>query len=209
MSQILIYSTDEALIKRWSSALSLSHQVKIVKDIHRDMHADAIVVDIHEIDSTNHLFPLFKQHTGKFLLVGEGWSEDNQINALVHGAAGYCSQSEPPELILQALKSLLNGDFWIPRHLVPKVIRTLIQMQPTAEKKADKAILEESIQLLQSLTRRELDVAKMISSGESNKSIANKLYISERTVKAHLSSIFKKLHVADRLHLALFIKDFV
>ena len=48
----------------------------------------------------------------------------------------------------------------------------------------------------------------MIQDGKSNKAIANCLSISERTVKAHLTSIFKKLNVADRLHLALYIKDY-
>jgi DNA-binding NarL/FixJ family response regulator len=48
----------------------------------------------------------------------------------------------------------------------------------------------------------------MIQSGENNKDIASTLHISERTVKAHLTSIFKKLNVSDRLRLALFIKEY-
>jgi DNA-binding NarL/FixJ family response regulator len=208
VSRILIYSSNEILTNLWSSALSLSHQVKNIETINSEINADAIVIDIKKIDTNDRFFPLFKQHTAKFLLVGENWSETDQINALVHGAAGYCGQSEPPELLLQAVKSILKGDIWIQRHLVPKVIGTLIQMKSAPAIETNTAKSTEATKLLQSLSGRELDVAKMIRSGESNKSIANALYISERTVKAHLSSTFKKLKVEDRLHLALFIKEF-
>jgi DNA-binding NarL/FixJ family response regulator len=61
---------------------------------------------------------------------------------------------------------------------------------------------------LRTLTLRELDVAKMISTGENNKIIASTLNISERTVKAHLTSIFQKLKVQDRLRLAILFKEY-
>lgn len=60
--------------------------------------------------------------------------------------------------------------------------------------------------MLARLTKRELDVAEMISQGKGNRSIAESLNISERTVKAHLTSIFRKLSVHDRLHLVLLLK---
>ena len=66
----------------------------------------------------------------------------------------------------------------------------------------------ESSALLTTLSSRELDVANMIRVGENNKAIADTLDISERTVKAHLTSIFKKLEVPDRLHLALYMKEY-
>ncbi len=207
MSRILIYSDNKTLINFWSSALSLSHQVETIKTIDLAVSGDAIIVDIGKLDANKNLFSLFKQHSAKFLLVGSNWSESNQIDALVHGAAGYCGESEAPELLLLAVKSILKGDIWIQRHLVPKVIGTLIQMKSVPANKFEQAPSAESITLLNSLSNRELDVAKMIRTGDSNKSIANTLNISERTVKAHLTSIFKKLNVEDRLNLALFIKE--
>jgi len=56
---------------------------------------------------------------------------------------------------------------------------------------------------MSALSERERDVALMIDQGKSNREIGDALFISERTVKAHLSSIYKKLHVEDRVHLIL------
>jgi len=109
---------------------------------------------------------------------------------------------------LQAVTSVLKGDIWIQRHLVPRVIGTLVKMKPEPTQTLDSSKTIESSALLKTLSSRESDVAKMIREGESNKIIAKSLSISERTVKAHLTSIFKKLNVPDRLHLALYIKEF-
>ena len=60
--------------------------------------------------------------------------------------------------------------------------------------------------LLANLTRRECEIATLVGNGESNKQIARRLDITERTVKAHLTEVFRKLEVADRLKLALMVK---
>ena len=60
--------------------------------------------------------------------------------------------------------------------------------------------------LLANLTRREYEIATLVGNGESNKQIARRLDITERTVKAHLTEVFRKLDVADRLKLALIVK---
>ena len=67
----------------------------------------------------------------------------------------------------------------------------------------DKAINE----LLDNLTRREYQIATLVGRGESNKRIAQQLAITERTVKAHLTEIFRKLRISDRVKLALIMKD--
>jgi two-component system, NarL family, nitrate/nitrite response regulator NarL len=108
--------------------------------------------------------------------------------------------------LLNATNSILQGDIWVQRHLVPKIIETLINLTNT-KKTAPQDSQPVSSTNLQTLTLRELDVAKMIRKGENNKMIAAALNISERTVKAHLTSIFQKLHVQDRVHLALLLKE--
>jgi two-component system NarL family response regulator len=61
-------------------------------------------------------------------------------------------------------------------------------------------------ELLANLTRREYEIATLVGNGESNKQIARRLDITERTVKAHLTEVFRKLDVGDRLKLALIVK---
>lgn len=70
--------------------------------------------------------------------------------------------------------------------------------------------IKQSIQdAIAGLTHRENEIALLVAQGESNKNIAYKLAITERTVKAHLTEIFKKMQVADRVKVALIIKDLI
>ncbi len=208
MHNVVIFSNHLSLIKLWSHALVSHFNIQTVSSPESFNTADVVVIDSSIIDENNNLAHLFADKSTRFLIVGEGWSESKQINALVHGAAGYCGESEPAKLLVQAINSVLKGDIWIQRHLVTKVIGTLVKIksEPLQPSNTSKAI--ESSARLDTLSARERDVANMIRTGESNKIIASSLGISERTVKAHLTSTFRKLNVCDRLHLALYIKEY-
>ncbi len=208
MKQILIFSENKALITLWSNNLSPSYDISTIDDIYTLSDVDAVIVDALKIDNDDKLLSAFSRKETRFLIVGDNWHEDNQINALTKGAAGYCEISETPKLMLQALEQIIKGDIWIQRLLVPKVIGSLMEMNNKQKEQPVDKKSSESTELLKQLSGREMDVAKMIQKGESNKIIATALHISERTVKAHLSSIFRKLNVSNRLHLALFIKEF-
>ena len=207
MFNIVIFSNNPSLVKLWSHALISHFNIKTASSPNHFNGADVVIIDSKIIDQDSALTHLFENKSTRFLVIGENWSESKQINALVHGAAGYCGESEPAKLLLQAVNSILKGDIWIQRHLVPKVIGTLVKMksEPLQDKTSDSI---ESSARLSSLSARERDVANMIRNGDNNKSIASNLGISERTVKAHLTSTFKKLQVSDRLHLALYIKEY-
>lgn len=207
VSQILIFSDDKTLISLCSSALNAHYQIKIIEDLSNCANAVAVIIDAQHIDSNQQFFSLFNPKISRFLIIGNNWPEEYQINALVHGAAGYCNVTEAQDLLVLAIKSIVKGDIWIQRHLIPSVIGTLVKMKNTQYQKPPQQKQNNSFHLLKTLSRREVDVANKIRLGESNKVIASTLNISERTVKAHLTSIFKKLNVSDRLHLALFLKD--
>jgi len=207
MINVVIFSNNQPLVKLWSHALVSHFNIKTASSSNEFSNADVVIIDSKAIDDDSALTHLFENKSTRFLVIGENWSESKQINALVHGAAGYCGESEPAKLLLQAVNSILKGDIWIQRHLVPKVIGTLVKMksEPLQDKTSDS--IEPSAKLA-TLSARERDVANMIRNGDNNKSIASNLGISERTVKAHLTSTFKKLQVSDRLHLALYIKEY-
>jgi len=203
---ISICSGNDALIKLWSHALANHYSISCTKKI-SDANGAVIIIDSAQIDNDPSILATFPNIASRILVIGHNWPENDQINALVHGAAGYCGESEPPKLLLQAITSVIKGDIWIQRHLVPRVIGTLVKMKPDQADSKNTSTFPESSALLATLSNREHDVANMIKNGENNKAIATSLYISERTVKAHLTSIFKKLNVPDRLHLALYIKE--
>ncbi len=208
MNKILIFSDNENLITFCSVALTPGYQLDTVDVILPVLTAGLIIVDANKITQNKTLFSPLNQQSIPFLIVGNRWSDSQQIEALTYGAAGYCEKTISPKLFMQAVQSILQGDVWVPRHLVSKIISSLVEEKRTAGETLLNSTKITSENLLSSLTNRELDVAKKISLGESNKAIATSLSISERTVKAHLTSIFKKTKVGDRLHLALFIKEF-
>jgi len=207
MQNIVIFSNNQTLVKLWSHALISHFNINTVSSPHDFNGADVVIIDSNIINKENELINLFEDKSTRFLIVGEHWPESKQINALIHGAAGYCGESEPAKLLLLAIKSILKGDIWVQRHLVPKIIGTLIKIKTKPSQEATSDSIELSTRLTK-LSARERDVANMIREGDSNKSIAFNLGISERTVKAHLTSTFKKLQVSDRLHLALYIKEY-
>jgi len=207
VQRILILSDNKPLIDSCQSILGSVYQTDSTASLNNEaiISSNAILVDASKIDQDPSLLSIFSVKSTRFLILGHNWPEEKQINALVHGAAGYCGEPELQSLLNLAIERILKGDIWIQRHLVPQVIGILVHKKSTPEVKSEQS--PELTDRLKTLSKRELDVANMIGTGVNNKVIANTLNISERTVKAHLTSIFKKLKTPDRLHLALIIKN--
>ena len=139
--------------------------------------------------------PLLKNPAVRLVATASHPQDDDAISALDAGAAGYCHAYGQAELLQQVAQVVEAGHVWIGTHLMQRLIqganRAAAAATPTAAAWAA------------GLTPREEEVAQMAAKGASNQQIADNCGISERTVKAHLSAIFEKLGVADRLQLAL------
>ena len=129
--------------------------------------------------------------------------EDDQVALFKLGVHGFCQRDITSELLLKAVNAVVCGELWMPRALITRIIDDLTRdgTQETRERVAS------GDSVTSCLTPRELEVARMVHKGGNNKTIARKLDISERTVKAHLSSIFRKLNIENRLHLAIFFHN--
>ena len=208
LTAILLLSHNASLLENWQDALSAQYNIKIATGITeallQENPYELVILDSQLIDQQNISFGQLKQSGIKLLLVGEQWPEQKQIDALVTGASGYCEFTISPALLMKAAETVLNGEIWIQRHLIPKVIGSLVQLSSSVSNTPPQELAD--MDIVKNLSARELDVAKLIRSGKSNKRIASALNISERTVKAHLTSIFRKMEVADRLHLAVSLK---
>lgn len=113
------------------------------------------------------------------------------LKAVDIGCDGYILKDSDVGLLKKAIISVYNGDIFIQPDLIPVLNMGLIDR-------------EESSQSLEGLTKREIEVLKLITEGLFNKEIAYKLNISERTVKNHVSNIFKKINASDRTQAAVF-----
>jgi len=119
------------------------------------------------------------------------------LEVLAVGAAGCCNTHAAPEVLQQVALVVENGGLWVGQsvllQLMGNMSRVLGQRQAHSE----------NPMLLRVLSGREVQVAKLVADGASNKEIAERLSIAERTVKAHLTAIFEKTGARDRLQLSL------
>lgn len=144
---------------------------------------------------TDVLPPLFVP--GKFIVVLADQPDDALIlDVLAAGAAGCCNTYAAPEVLQQVALVVENGGLWVGQRLLQQLIGNTARI-------LGQGATAESGSLLELLSERERQVARMVAGGASNKEIADRLAIAERTVKAHLTAIFEKTGVRDRLQLSL------
>lgn len=128
-------------------------------------------------------------------------SDEKGLAALSSGAAGYANAHAAPQ-VLHTIESVVRSEgLWVGEALLSRLLRTF-----AAASGAPRVPPPEPPAALAKLSEREREVALRVARGESNKEIARELDIAERTVKAHLSAIFEKLEVRDRLQLAILLK---
>lgn len=139
-----------------------------------------------------------KVTSARILMIGATHTIDEQIAMLRQGARGYFDSALPIDKLSGALHCVLHGEVWFRWEVISELVDGLA---------SEPGISEEQQSLLASLTPKEMDVAKQVSHGATNKMIAKTMVITERTVKAHLTAIFHKLAIPDRLALAILIRD--
>ena len=116
--------------------------------------------------------------------------------ALTEGAAGYLLKDASPEDLAQAILVALSGSGNV---LSPRAVRNLFEGSSTG----DHIDARDSRPPDVGLTRREADVLQLLSNGSSNREISRQLFLSEKTVKAHLAAVFRKLGVSNRTQAAM------
>ena len=126
-------------------------------------------------------------------------ADEHVMGALAAGADGFVLKDTPPGEIVEAIRRVAAGD----PMLSPSVTATLIrQVRDTGDDRS-----EEARRRLAGLTERETEVAVAVGRGLSNAEIAGELYLSVPTVKAHVSRLFDKLQVTNRVQIAMCVHD--
>lgn len=131
------------------------------------------------------------------------FNEDEYIfEGLKQGADGYILKDSGSKEIINSIKTALGGSILLNPKVTEKVVKALngINVQKTNQN-------EEKDRLLKTLTPRELEVAKHLMSGKSNKAISEALFVTEGTIKNYVSKILEKLQVNSRTELVVFLKD--
>jgi two-component system, NarL family, nitrate/nitrite response regulator NarL len=138
-----------------------------------------------------------KYSNAKIVVLANAPIQAEALHVMSLGVMAYSHAYSPAKVLLEIKTVITNGGVWMGQDLLKRLIEVSTNLAGNQAKQVD--------QHLKLLTKREKQVALEAAKGLSNKEIARILKITERTVKAHLSSSFERLGAKDRLHLALML----
>jgi DNA-binding NarL/FixJ family response regulator len=163
-------------------------------------HPDVLLLDVTLTNGANNVIANVRQlspHT-KILLLGADAGDEALQHALRQGARGYLAKTTGMGATLKAIRAVHAGEAWVERAVMGRLLDRLGATADVRQAGPGHSNGGEHV-----LSRRERDVANLAATGLRNKEIAQRLGIREKTVKAHLVSIFRKLQLRRRLQLAV------
>jgi DNA-binding NarL/FixJ family response regulator len=227
---IYVLSGDSLLQARWQPLQQAPHAFEFHHNSERLLQALRASKDkgnpIVVIDAGGPATPAWKDPFWTQLSQQSRWvyattapSEEEGLTAIQAGAVGYCHLYAALPTWLQVIDVIQSGQLWIGKQILGRLLSQLSNQftQPMHSKDPTERSIPSTVTANQPsrpnatgawqqiLTAREVEVAKRAAWGDSNAAIADALGITERTVKAHVSTIFTKLSVGDRLQLALLV----
>lgn len=131
----------------------------------------------------------------RVVLLTAAVGDEQLVEAIRLGARGVVLKETAPQLLVEAVREVHGGGEWLEKGLVGRALRRLMDRESG---------LREAIQ---TLTTRELEIARLVAEGLRNRAIGERLFITEGTVKIHLHRIYEKLGVDGRLELALYARE--
>ena len=166
-------------------------------EIVNNKHVDLIIMDLglpgmNGIEATGIIKE--KNHDIRVVVLTSHNDVQEVLNSLKAGANAYCSKEINPTRLTQVVQSVLDGASWFDPSIAHIVLEAAAKFQKEEVHKPEKDY---------GLTSRETQILKLITEGYSNNEIANQLFVSINTTKAHVASILQKLEVDDRLQAAL------
>jgi DNA-binding NarL/FixJ family response regulator len=124
------------------------------------------------------------------------------VQAMKLGTSGIVLKQTATELLIKSIRKVHAGEIWLDSHTTAAVIRQFVAADDNPPPSAPQASPRERER--SPLSQREREIVALVAQGFKNKEMAEKMFISEQTVKNHLHNIFDKLGVSDRLELALY-----
>ena len=176
MGIISIVSSHETAIK----------QLKASPDI---MLLDYEVLKDHSLSRFIHTIHTMSSKTRIIHFLQRTPSDEELIYDIKAGIRGYIRSTDSPAIMIKAIQAVFNGEIWAERRILEKAISNPLLLPE---------ILNVNVPGLAPLTNREKEMLTLVMQGESNKEIAARSSISERTVKTHLYRVYRKLNVKSR-----------
>ena len=159
------------------------------------LNPDVILMDVlmpgmNGIEATETI--LSRQPNMKILMLTSSSDQNHILPALEAGAMGYQLKDIEPDALAASIRNLLAGQKQLHQEATNRIIANI---------SGDRS---KTARMIETLTKREMEVLKEVAKGKSNREIASSLFITEKTVKTHITHIFSKLDLSDRTQAALF-----
>jgi DNA-binding NarL/FixJ family response regulator len=200
MIRVLV-ADDQSMVRAgFRMLLSGEEDIEVVAEASNGLEAvekaarfqpTVVLMDIRmpELDGLQAMRRILAADNAARILILTTFDLDEYVyEALRAGASGFVLKDDPPEQLLAAVRTVASGDALLSPAITKRVIKQFMRIpQPAPSKKFD------------DLTERELDVFRLIAGGLSNVEIGQELYISDTTVKTHITHILQKLNLRDRV----------
>ncbi|AGF58488.1 DNA-binding NarL/FixJ family response regulator [Clostridium saccharoperbutylacetonicum] len=217
MINVILVDDQKIVREGIKMILSLDDEIKVVNEaengkelvefLKTNEYPDVILMDVRMpimdgVQATKIVKENFKNIK---VIILTTFNEDEYIfDGIKNGADGYILKDAGSEEIIKAIKTAYSGNILLNPEVATKIVRAYTAI---SSGKQTSSLLNEEKKKLEILTKRELEVAKLVAQGKSNKEICLELFITEGTVKNYLTKIFEKLELASRTELALLINQ--
>ena len=164
----------------------------------RQLKPDILILDLRmpKMDGLGVLREMQKEKLSTRVVVLTAMpDEDELLEAIRLGVSGVVLKEMAPRLLIQCIRKVAAGEQWLEKRSVSLALERLLKREAGAR------------QIAKILTPREIEIVRMVVEGLRNKVIAERLYLSEGTIKVHLHNIYEKLKVNSRLQLARYARD--
>jgi two-component system nitrate/nitrite response regulator NarL len=168
-----------------------------VADVIRDTDPDVLLLDLKMpgLDGLTLLQRMQNQKMKTRIIVLTASDDEGEyVQAMKYGTCGIVLKQTATDLLIKSIRKVYQGEIWLDSRTTAAVMRQFASPMDSGPRDRDKP----------RLSNREREIVGFVSQGFKNKEIAERMFISEQTVKNHLHNIFDKLGVSDRLELALY-----
>lgn len=209
MIKLLLVDDQDILVEGLKLILGMEDDIEICATANNGKKAyeackwnrpDVILMDIQmpELNGVELTSMIKNDFPNVKIIILTTFNDDQYIyDTLKNGASGYLLKDTSPSEIARAVRAVYNGGALIQSEVAVKVINKFSQL---AKENSDKSN-DPKVKLL---TEREVDICRLIAEGKNNKEIAEELYLSQGTVKNHITRVLIKLDLRDRTQLAIF-----
>ncbi len=168
-----------------------------VLDLVRELQPDILLLDLKMpgLDDLSVLQRIQNQKLKtKIIILTAADDEGEYVQAMKFGTSGIVLKQTATELLIKSIRKVYGGEIWLDSKMTGVVMRQFASPVELGPQERDKPRLSD----------REREVVALVAQGFKNKEIAERIFLSEQTVKNHMHNIFNKLGVSDRLELALY-----